>query len=386
MMTCEIILAAALLTPAQAAKVVNVTENAETGIRPVDEQIEVMRALLLRKLGGGPAGAGVMNLSSGGGSMTFSGVYGPYQASPGWGPGTGGLSGAVDQPAAQPIASFRSVEPTVEGTYLDGYGVVFTVTLPATGRDPRPGFVGPKETPALSEWDREQLRLRGGPASETPPPASPAHPPVGELLLRLLAENGKHFTGFKEEERVTIAVTFRSSVASRPPLDSTRSTTIGSSTLSGQGVNSDANLAGVIVDRFTTLETMGDLHLRQGQPQKAIDAYRQAWAQAESGTPELPNQMTADRIRAARLKLAQANLAAGNVEDAQALIAAAAAHGVKASTVAQPAGSVAAPRPARLTISAPKKLLDQIGAGKMGLDEFRKQATVEYISAGKAAE
>src|SRR5437899_57011 len=49
----------------------------------------------------------------------------------------------------------------VEGTYLDSYGVVFTVTLPATGRDPRPGATGPKETVGLSDWDREQKALRG---------------------------------------------------------------------------------------------------------------------------------------------------------------------------------------------------------------------------------
>ena len=35
-------------------------------------------------------------------------------------------------------------------------------------------------------------------------------PAIGDSLLNLLAENGKHFTGLKDDERVTIAVTFRS--------------------------------------------------------------------------------------------------------------------------------------------------------------------------------
>ena len=57
------------------------------------------------------------------------------------------------QPSSQPYFNYRTAtnsvtaradRPAVEGTYLDGYGVVFTVTLPATGRDPRPGATGPK--------------------------------------------------------------------------------------------------------------------------------------------------------------------------------------------------------------------------------------------------
>src|ERR1700679_661508 len=75
MMTCELILAAALLAPAQAGKpkdgdkhptvldntvIVSVADAGLADNRPVDELIEVMRALLLRKLGAGTAGTGAI--------------------------------------------------------------------------------------------------------------------------------------------------------------------------------------------------------------------------------------------------------------------------------------------------------------------------------------
>src|SRR5262249_33185909 len=59
MMTCELALAAGLLAPAQADnKAVTVTgtlvrDRSGSDRRPVDEQIEVMRALLIRRLGRG---------------------------------------------------------------------------------------------------------------------------------------------------------------------------------------------------------------------------------------------------------------------------------------------------------------------------------------------
>ena len=34
--------------------------------------------------------------------------------------------------------------------------------------------------------------------------------------------------------------------------------------------------------------------------------------------------------------------------------------------------------PAKLVISAPKKLLDLVGSGKLTFEEFRKNATIEY--------
>jgi hypothetical protein len=42
--------------------------------------------------------------------------------------------------------------------------------------------------------------------------------------------------------------------------------------------------------------------------------------------------------------------------------------------------AAAAALPAKLIISAPKKLLDQAGGGKLSFEEFKKAATVEYLT------
>jgi hypothetical protein len=47
--------------------------------------------------------------------------------------------------------------------------------------------------------------------------------------------------------------------------------------------------------------------------------------------------------------------------------------------VSKPA-SAASPLPARLIITASKRLLDQVGAGKMSLEDFKKAATMEHLT------
>jgi tetratricopeptide (TPR) repeat protein len=378
MMTCQLFLAAALLAPAQeptrpasAYDGLLLTTRAP-GPRPVDEQIEVMRALLIRKLGGGGSGA-ARHLAEFLNADALRDVQ-AVASSPG-GPAYGaGMSG------------YRAVttlaEPAVEGTYLDGYGVVFTVTLPATGRDPRPATTGPKDGPALSEWDREQRRLHGEPLPEKTS-ATPAQPAVGDILLKLLAENGKHFSALKDDERIAVAVTFR---GVSPP------------TLSGSNLSGTATLlltpaagpnapgAGAAPeDKGNSLILLGDLHLKQGEPQAAIDAFRKAVAAAEREATTSPDSSDAQKsLRGTLHKLAQAYLAAGKDDEARSFMEKAAVlSGAKVVTANPAAKPAAATRPARLTVSAPKKLLDQIGNGKISLEEFRKQATVEYVSEGK---
>jgi hypothetical protein len=83
-------------------------------------------------------------------------------------------------------------------------------------------------------------------------------------------------------------------------------------------------------------------------------------------------------------KLAQAYLAAGQRPEALKIL----------KTVSEYAQVAGGPEPARggggtggtapmhlpgkLVISAPKALLDQVAAGKVSLDEFKKQASVQY--------
>ncbi|HEY1379537.1 MAG TPA: tetratricopeptide repeat protein [Gemmataceae bacterium] len=389
MMTCELILAATLLAPAQ-ADTINGTVTITTGQgtiatgqlkvggaadrRPVDEQIEVMRALLVRRLGRGTSAPAIYSWT------TEAGVESGRPGTPAGAPGYGDLSGQnmVGTLAAPGLSRWvaSSHEPAVEGSYLDGYGAVFTVTLPPTDRDPRPGAEGSKAPAGLSDWDREQRQLRGEPPPEQPTRTRQGQP-AGDVVLKLLADNGKHFTGLRADERVTIAVTFRGpAVHQSPPVR----TATQAAAFGGPGGGPTRNPGGE--DRVGTYENLGDLHLKQGEPQRAVEAYARAVEVAQADAKESDNS---DRVQGALLKLSQAYLAAGKLDEArQTMDRAKAAREPRGRTNTATAKSAALP--ARLTISATKKLLDDVGSGKVSFDDFRKQATVEYVPAGKAAE
>ena len=85
-------------------------------------------------------------------------------------------------------------------------------------------------------------------------------------------------------------------------------------------------------------------------------------------------------------KLAQANLALSHPDGARAALARAAEYARRAeqqtggpAKPAAAAGAAAPPLPAKMIVSAPIRLLDEVGAGKITFEEFRKGATVEYL-------
>src|SRR5205823_6170293 len=95
-----------------------------------------------------------------------------------------------------------------EGTYLKGQGIVFTLTLPPPQRDPRPEV--PKPTPKPpNDWERMRKELR----QEKPQNEETAQPQkelrLSDIILKMLAENGRHFTQLGENESLTVAITFR---------------------------------------------------------------------------------------------------------------------------------------------------------------------------------
>src|SRR5262249_2913107 len=57
--------------------------------------------------------------------------------------------------------------------------------------------------------------------------------------------------------------------------------------------------------------------------------------------------------------------------------------------IGQPEGKTApsaTPLPAKLIVSASKKLLDQVGSGKMSFEEFKKAATVQFLDFSEKTE
>jgi tetratricopeptide (TPR) repeat protein len=411
MMTCELVVAAALLAPGQVDnqdKPVDPLGGLSGGLRQTakyqtvrqaaDEQIEVMRALLRRKLG---SPADVRSYGWTADAFAPANPTQQHQSSPFnslLAPTADAQYNTALQYYGQNRWQLAHDEPAVEAVYLDGVGAVFTVTLPATGRDPRPGSAGPKEVPGLTEWEKAQRALRGEPVPEKAA-AAPKEPAVGDVILKLLADNGQHLTAVKNDERVVIAVTFRGPTAVRPPqvLTNLRDTTSSSnSTLSGTTTGGTATSSGTVLFGGPTAigrnaadgqdqELLADLHLKQGQPQQAIDVLHKAIKQAEAELA-MAGDDTAHIPRAARLanllaKLANAQLAAGKEDEARASLDRAKGIREKPAKPANPAAKAANRLPARLTISAPKKLLDEVGGGKMSLDEFRKQVTVDYVPA-----
>jgi len=304
----EFALAAALLGPAQADKAVTIPEEksdtvlvgrAVSARRPVDEQIEVMRALVLRKL-------------SGGGGSTYSWTY-PTLSGTGYVAGKVGELGSADSAPAALTGALQgnyyrpglwSHGSSVEGVYLDSYGAVFTATMDATARDPRPKTDGNKPSPAMTDWERMQKALRGEPVTEKPT-STTKEQPLGDVILRLLADNGKHFTALKDDERLTVVVTFRGASHAGTVAATGQSAL---TAIYGTAMGGDAK-----EDRAGTQESLGDLHLKQGQPQRAIEAYQKALADVRHDEKDAPEGADG-RVHGAMLKLAQAYLAAGQLD------------------------------------------------------------------------
>lgn len=314
----------------------------------------------------------------------------------------------------QPAAGFAA---HVEGTYLKGQGVILTMTLPATGKDPRTesGKAGPKP---LSDWERARLEVRGEKTAPPPAAADRVEPALVDVILRVLADNGKHLAQLPGDENVTVAVTFRApstvtdllapiassrnapgflrdlsdqefirrvylDVLGRPPSAEENNQASKDTSAKGRDKVIEELLAKswqdhtinnamrFLQERTATSEheLLGDLHMKQNRYQEAINAYEKAAAQKPK-----PAEL-AEIYR----KLAQAHLATQNVARAQQLL-----EQIKKlsdatkATAPKPESSAQPPLPAKLTITAPKKLLDLIGAEKITWEEFKKAATIEY--------
>ena len=314
----------------------------------------------------------------------------------------------------------------LEGVYLKGQGVVFTTTLPHHGRgqmvkDPHAGGMAsvancakchaPSFTTQIEEsfrtgekmpslWEQTRREVRGIKDEQKPPVSKKKElevcgpGTVGEAVLKTLAENGHHFSHLAENESLTVVITFRggeeprstksapSSAAEkrlatpnpvdRANLDPEKVRTgsqdpekVGTASPTGQSPS--ANLSSA-----RDYELLGDLHLKQGRFEDAVKAFQKA----------IDQKPDAKQMAAIYRKLAQVYL---NLEkDAQAQEAVQKAvewlkKQQQAAKTPQPAEPVPA-LPAKLIISARKKLLDQAGAGKISFEEFKKAATVEYLT------
>jgi hypothetical protein len=280
-----------------------------------------------------------------------------------------------------------------EGVHLPGYGVVFTTTLPSSSRTVDAGDDAPPPQP-LSDWERAAMEFRG----EKPPvsPKSNPNPPSNrDVILRVLAENGRHLTQLRDDERITVVVTFRdagqfwrSSGTSLAPSIAAQNAIAypqaANPFVSAQGVlatapsQPSASGAGKHPSSARDYELLGDLHMKQQQYKDALDVYNKAIAAYELEAKTNPQADHNPRLATFYARQAQALLAQGQEDAAMDLLKK--AQGLrdgKKSADAKPKEPAKPRVPVKLIISATKRQLDQVGAGKMTVDEFRKAASVE---------
>jgi hypothetical protein len=391
------------------------------------EDIEIFRRILDRSLHGWAGGAHSAEIGLEGfftsttGQQYFTGVQNPYQQ----------YFTGVQNPYYTPRHPQRARHSFVtEGNYLKGYGVVFTATLPWSGPVVEPSKPEPR---SLSEWERVRKEIRG--EKVEPRPSPPQHgSSLAAVVLKVLAENGRHFSQLGENDRVTVAITLRpasaaplatfqgngsvggllelSNVMSALPSGTLNPVVLPNGALNQLAVppnGTTQNLFQIISSNNQSQATkqsqdaaaasqkaeaanlihLGELRQKEGRNAEAADAYQKAIAACEKllELKKQPGNSIQDFIAAlnmagdARSKLAQVYYAQGKNDEAiRTLEQIAKAYGALTQKAA-PKAKPAPPKEAelgKLIISASKKTLDQVGAGKLSLDEFKKQVTIDY--------
>ena len=205
----------------------------------------------------------------------------------------------------------------VDGTYLKDYGVVFHVTMPPM-LPIKTQVANKPATKPVSDWERIRKELHGEKAANESTPPQPKVPDLRDVLLKILSEQGPNFTRLGDKEKLTVIVTFRPtadphavrrihlgnlSSATGDAIDffppalatiiprerqshgsSRRFKSTGSASPNNAGfwsTSRDAGSTKLGVDTFDQdgvgdFELLGDLQIKQGRVQEAIQAYQKA--------------------------------------------------------------------------------------------------------------
>jgi len=332
-------------------------------------------------------------------------------ASNSWASGLINLSGAPS-PVAPP-------NPGAEGTYLRGVGVVYTITLPIPPEAVREASPKPAPPP-VSDWERVRREVAGEPVEPRAARERLVQPSLREIVLKTLAENGRHFTHLDPNETLTVVVTFRGSEAVHVNMGGSGSGgsggspfggfsgTIGRSTgggsvsgrtpagtlMPGMGVpinnsgtsGKDPN-AGIFwsVQEFQLpkpnsardYELLADLLLKQGKLDEAVSGYKKA-VELSAGSKELAGLYR--KLAQTHLKReqdVQALDALKELTKAQQALALAHEKALDARSKAVPSTPKPAALPAQLIVSVSKGLADQFASGAVTFDQLRRGAHVE---------
>jgi len=253
--------------------------------------------------------------------------------------------------------------------HLPGYGVVLQAEARRMREEPSQVGSGGAPGKAPDDWDLARLLLQGSPppaAEKRGGPTEPTRAEVTDMLVRLLARNGHRLRHLAAGERLTIALEIRDARGS----ESSRSGNAGA--MGTGGASMDPMLSDAIRDALhaqdPALENRllsGDLHLRQGNYEKAIDSFRRAGDEF--------------RDSSVQARLLHALAAAGKYDEARSVLneLAGSTGSGRGSAAQRPPPSLALP--ARLVFSATRDSLEKVGSGSMTLEEFRKQVEVTHF-------
>ena len=300
------------------------------------------------------------------GGMGFGGGLGGVGGLGGGGLGGGGGFGGIGL-GTMTVASYPPAG-SVEGAYLKGYGVIFCVAMNSAPSDVSVRSLKP--VAKAGDWEEVQRQVRGDkPAKKKKGRLAPT---VTEIILKAFAENGKHFSQLKADEVLTVVVTFRypqpaSKGGSKPTTPAGKPSTTAESSTRAPAALAEKRLQNPASAR--DYELLADLLLKQGKAAEAVDALKKS---LDMDAP------AADRIRLFR-KLAQAYLASDRDAEAQKTLQSVAELKQKSPAAKSAAAPAPAPRslPPQLIISAPKALLDRVGAGQITLEDFHRAVTID---------
>ncbi|HTU90190.1 MAG TPA: tetratricopeptide repeat protein [Gemmataceae bacterium] len=269
----------------------------------------------------------------------------------------------------------EETQPTLEGVYLLGQGVVFTATLsslqlPAKAEaDSAAKLLVEAIVQQNSEWESLRKQIRNEKEKPKKPEASKP-PSLSGVLLKVLAENGHHFSLLPENESLTLVLTVHDTNPSSTATNSeTKSAKTESSTVLGDHFSSELR------DKVRDLELLVELHLKQGKYGEAITELRKAMEMTKSPKRQVELCRKLAQCYLMRQDPADFKNARAVLEEAIQLTEKESEAKPKPAPAAKPVAAL----PVKLIISAPKKLLDQVKEGKITFEEFRRQASVETL-------
>ena len=296
--------------------------------------------------------------------------------------------GLTDGRAAR-IASSEAI--VIDGHYLKGQGVIFVAQLPASlamfTREP-PAHPLKKPAQPINEWDLIRRQLWGEKVKTAKaPPDDPHQTTIQDVLLQVLADNGKHFQSLATNENLTLTVTFRN-----PPVDAAAQLLLGETlsrnmlqgwiTSRGEGAGGDmAAGSGPMIgpgsqpavgpgSSSKDYELLADFHLKQARYPEAVKTLQKA----------LEVNKDANRAGSLYRKLASAYLLQDPGQGNPQTLAKASEYLKKAQESGKGAAQAPAQRlalPTRLVITASRSALQQTSPGN--LEDFRRQVTVTWL-------